>query len=251
MNTDIKKTALITGGSKGLGKAVAIQLAETGNNLILVGRSEEDLESLKKEVEQKKIRCDIIVADLSDPTEVKACITKIKQQERRPSIIVHNAGGSLKVTDTFADAEVWQKVWYFNVGAGIDINNAFIESMRQDAWGRIVHVTSISAFTYKGYGPYVSAKCALVGYVKSLSRQVAPQGIVVSAVAPGPIAMPGRYLTVQQEQNTEEWKTFCREQLAIGKLASPAEIASAVTYLCSESASYAAGTIINIDGGTL
>ena len=252
MKTGIKgKKALVTGASKGLGRSVALALAHAGASIAIVSRTMHDLEQVKGEIESTGGACHVSVGDMTDPKSVHSTIENVHANFGSPDIIVHNAGGSLRITDPFADAEQWQKVWYFNVGSGIDINNRFIPSMTANGWGRIVHIGSASTSTFGGNAPYVSAKCALVGYVKSISRNVAAQGIVVSAVSPGPINVPGRYLAKIKDENGPAWKQYCDEHLALRRLAEPDELAHAVTFLCSDSASYAVGTILGMDGGTM
>jgi NAD(P)-dependent dehydrogenase (short-subunit alcohol dehydrogenase family) len=245
-----RKRALVTGAGRGLGRAVAKALAAEKTDLIVISRTESDLASLAEEAQGLGVSCDAFPADLSDPQSVTSVTRFLSSLEHGPDIVVHNAGGSLRVTDTFAPIEAWQRVWYLNVGAALEINNHCIARMRSRGWGRIVHVASASAFTYSGYSPYVSAKCALIGYVKSVSRVVARDGIVVSAVAPGPLDTPGRYLSEIARESGARWEEYCDNHLSIRRLATTDEVASSIMYLCSDAASYAVGCIMNVDGGT-
>jgi NAD(P)-dependent dehydrogenase (short-subunit alcohol dehydrogenase family) len=111
-------------------------------------------------------------------------------------------------------------------------------------------VSSISATNHTGHIAYVSAKAALNGYVVALGRRVAGHNVVVNAIEPGPIAVPGRYLTQLQERGGPAWDDYTRNHLPIGRLASPDDLAPFVALLCSPLAAYAAGAVINVDGGS-
>lgn len=244
------KTAFVSGASRGLGRSICLELASAGCSIIASSRKREDLDSLRIEVEKIGVACQTFTCDFSVPSSVKALLDQLKTSKVNPDILVHNAGGSLGVTDHRAPSEMWQKVWYFNLGASIELNNFFLESLEKKRWGRVVHIASSTVDSFGGNSPYVSAKCALVGYVKSLARFMAKSGIVVSAVSPGALNNPGRYLSNLQSKGGGEWDSYCENHLSIGRLAEPEEIAKGVAFLCSTQASYAVGAILGLDGGT-
>ena len=162
--------------------------------------------------------------------------------------MVHNLGGSFGLP-AFSLVPDWQKVWYFNVGIGHELNCAFIPSMIEKHWGRIVHLSTLSTRTYTGYPPYVSAKCALDGYVKSMGRQVAKDNVIISAVAPGAIYSEGRYFAKLQDENRPELQTYFDNFLPSRRLGRGDDIAPVVAFLCSDYASFMAGAIVPVDGG--
>ena len=116
-------------------------------------------------------------------------------------------------------------------------------------WGRIVHLSTLSATTYQGHAAYVSAKCALEGYVKSVSREVSKDNVILSAVAPGAIYTEGRYFAKIQKENPALLEEYLRAHLPIKRLGTTEDVGFAVAFLCSEQASYMAGAIVPVDGG--
>ncbi len=173
MDLKIKnKTALIIGASKNIGKSISIALAKEKVSLIMVARSREKLTKLKEEVDKYSTNNIIIQSDLSIKSNINKLINKINKKCKNIDIIVHNLGGSLGVKYPFSPSSKWLKVWNINLGYLIDINNFFIPKMIQNKWGRIVHISSAITTSFDGYSPYASAKCALEGYIKSVSKVV-------------------------------------------------------------------------------
>ncbi len=245
------KLALVTGASKGLGRAIAIQLAGEGARLVLVARSADRLKTLAGELSAPNRKHHCFAYDLLQEGACAALVKDMIAEAGHPDIIVHCLGGSLNVKEALAPVADWQKVWFLNVGVGIELNGRLIPHMVQKGWGRVVHISSAAAHTYLGYPAYVSAKLALNGYVKAVSRAVAAQNVVVSAVSPGPLFGEGRYLAQQQTANSPAWQEFCRNRLALGRLGEGGEIAPAVVFLCSTLSSFAVGSIFNVDGGSM
>lgn len=165
------------------------------------------------------------------------------------SIMVHNLGGSAGVIQAMASSEDWKKVWHFNVGIAHELNRMFIPAMVERRWGRIVHLSTLSTRTYTGYAAYVSAKCALDGYVKTVSREVSQHNVILAAVAPGAVLIEGRYFAKLQQENPSGIDDYFKNHLAIRRLGKPEDVAAAVVFLCSDQASYMAGAVVAVDGG--
>lgn len=182
------------------------------------------------------------------PDGVSSLITKISETGLSPEIIVHNLGGSLGISNVFASTEDWQRVWRLNVGIGHELNCKYLPEMIKNKWGRVVHLSTLSTVTYSGNAPYISAKCALDGYIKTLSRQVAKHNVIVSAVAPGAIYTEGRYFAKLRNEDPAMLQKYLDENLPTGRLGEPEDIAPVVALLCSEQAAFMAGSIIAIDG---
>ena len=121
--------------------------------------------------------------------------------------------------------------------------------MLEKKWGRIIHVSSLAAKTAKGYVPYVSAKCALEGYVRAMSKHLSSRNVIMSAVAPGLVELPGRYFTKLKTSDPQKLINYFNEHLPIKKMVLPEEIADIVCFLCSTKNNYMPGAIIPIDGG--
>lgn len=242
------RVALVTGASKGIGRGIAVGLANEGAKLLLVARSAAELESLHREISVGSAHHHCFIVDLISPDGVSSLITKISETGLSPEIIVHNLGGSLGISNVFASTEDWQRVWRLNVGIGHELNCKYVPEMIKNKWGRVVHLSTLSTVTYSGNAPYISAKCALDGYIKTLSRQVAKHNVIVSAVAPGAIYTEGRYFAKLRNEDPAMLQKYLDENIPTGRLGEPEDIAPVVALLCSEQAAFMAGSIIAIDG---
>jgi 3-oxoacyl-[acyl-carrier protein] reductase len=252
MNLGISgKLALVTGAGRGIGRAIAKELAGEGVTVIAVSRSSEPLESLYDEIRVTSPKHKTICMDLMEEGAASQLAHSLANDVGTPDIIVHNVGGSLGVTDPLAKQHEWQRVWRFNLGIAIEIDDVLIPAMTQKKWGRITFVSSSAASTFQGYPAYVSAKAALNAYVRTVGRAVAPDNIVISSVMPGPIFAEDRYLARLQKEDPEGWAEYVRNHLPIGRLGRAEEIAPFVAFLCSELASFAVGSLVSIDGGTM
>lgn len=249
MDLGIKdRLTLVTGASRGIGRAIAVELAKEGARVILVARSPEQLRTVRQELEGGEERHHCITLDLTAQDGVPALV-KAVEKVGELDIMVHNLGGSHGVFQTFASSEDWKNVWQFNVGIGHELNRIFIPSMVKRRWGRIVHLSTFSTVTCGGYAAYVSAKCALNGYVRSVNREVSKDNVILSAVAPGAIYTEGRFYAKLQKENPAALEDFFENHLPIRRLGRADEIAPVVSFLCSEHASFMAGSIVPIDGG--
>ena len=223
MNLGIEgRTALVVGASRSIGLEVVRELRAEGCKVITASRTEG--------------------IDLFPEGAPEAFCQSI----RVPDIIVHAIGGSQGITDTLATSADWHKVWRLNLGIAHDINRAFIPMMQRNKWGRIIHISSNAPRLGMGYCPFVSAKAALDGYVKSVSKEFSKDGVIISAVAPGIIHTPGRYFASLDSKQQEE---YFNKYIPIQRFGRAEEVAKVIAFLASEHASYMAGSIVTIDGG--
>ncbi len=241
------RLALVTGCSRGIGRGIAKGLASEGARVILVARSADALEALRRELPSPDKHTVVAVDLMADGgiQKLAEAINKLGNLD----IMVHNLGGSAGVFKTFTPVEDWKKVWQFNVGIAHELNHLFIPPMVQRRWGRIVHLSTLSTTTYQGNAPYVSAKCALEGYLKCISREVSKDNVIVSGVAPGAIALEGRYFGNLLKGDPAVVEDYYNNHLPIRRFGMPDDVAAAVAFLCSEQASYLAGTVVAVDGG--
>jgi NAD(P)-dependent dehydrogenase (short-subunit alcohol dehydrogenase family) len=242
------RLAVVTGASRGIGRSIALALAREGARLILVARSADRLEAVRSELAPASKQHLSFATDLMADDGVPRLIKAITSEVGAPGILVHNLGGSFGIP-AMASAEDWNKVWRFNVALGHELNRAFLPAMIERGWGRIVHLSTLSTVTYNGYAPYVSAKCALDGYVKSVNREVSRHNVVISAVAPGAIYSEGRHFAKLQKENPAALEEYYNQHLPIRRLGTADDIGPVVAFLCSEFASFMAGSIVAIDGG--
>jgi 3-oxoacyl-[acyl-carrier protein] reductase len=250
MNLGIRdRVALVTGAGRNIGRAIALALAEEGARVILVSRSKENLDAVHAQMPGGRDRHLGIALDLQGTDSPRVLRELVRGDFGKPDIVVHNLGGSLGVTDALCTAQEWARVWHFNVGIAHELNRLFIPDMVSAKWGRILHLSTLSTQTYDGHPAYVSAKCALEGYVKSMSRRMCQHNVIMNALAPGLVRLEGRYFTRMQDENPAAIKRYFEEHLPIGRMASPEEIATLATFLCSEHAAFMPGSIVRADGG--
>lgn len=243
------RLALVTGASRGIGRAIALELAKEGARVIIVARSGQPLEAARHDLGGLQGRHHTFALDLMGTGSIARLAAEIDRLGTL-DIMVHNLGGSAMVFPGLAaPIDDWKKVWQFNVGVGHELNQIFIPKMVERKWGRVVHVSTLSTYTYNGYAAYVSAKCALDGYVKTISREVSKDNVIVSAVAPGAIYSEGRHFAKLQKENPAALESYFKEHLPIKRLGLADEIAPVAAFLCSDHASFMAGSIVGIDGG--
>ncbi|MBC8232335.1 SDR family oxidoreductase [bacterium] len=242
------RVALVTGASRGIGRVVASALAREGTRLILVARSQDQLDEVRKEIATPESQHCRYAIDLMAENGVAELVRAIRSDCGEPDIIVHSLGGSMGIP-ALAPAKDWVKVWYFNLGVGHELNRAFLPGMVKRRWGRIVHLSTLSTATYNGSAPYVSAKCALDGYVKTMNREVSKDNVIISAVAPGAIYSEGRYFAKLQKETPAALEDYFNNHLPIRRLGTGEDIGPVVAFLCSDFASFMAGAIVRIDGG--
>lgn len=248
MNLGIeRKKALVLGASRGLGRAIARKLSEEGCQVAVVARNPESLQETMSQLSGSghcSVACDLL------ETPAQQVLDQLGDWGR-PEVVVHNLGGSLRINDELASSHDYHRVWRLNLGVGLDFNQLLIPAMVEAGWGRVVHVSSVSAFNFTGAVPYVAAKAALNAYVKAAGRALIAKKVVLSAVCPGPLFERGRYLAELQVENGPKWSEYVQHHLPQGRLAEPDEVAVFAVLLCSELASFACGALLNIDGGSM
>lgn len=250
MDIGIKnRIAVVTGASRGIGRAIAKAIACEGAQVVLLARNAAELEKCRAELQPGERPHHAFPVDLTVTANLPAVVQTIVSSVGEPDIIVHNLGGSHGVFQALAPAEDWRRVWDFNVGIAHELNRLLLPGMVQRQWGRVVHISTLSTLTYNGYAPYVAAKCALDGYVKTMSREVSKHNVILSAVAPGAIYSEGRHFARLQKEDPKALEQYFDQHLPIRRLGQAEDIAPFVTFLCSEHAAFAAGSIVRVDGG--
>jgi 3-oxoacyl-[acyl-carrier protein] reductase len=245
------KRVLITGANQGLGRVAALDFAREGCRVAAVSRDEARLRNLLEELGGEAFGHTIWACDLMDPGAPLRALEGL-QADRDPfDIVINNVGGTLSVKNPLSDCELWERVWRFNVGIAIEINNAVIPRMLEKGEGRIIHVSSISAESVRGSTPYAAAKAYLNAYVKGVGRSFAPNGIVMSAVMPGSFDAEGGHWDHIRKNNPAMMEDFLRHHHAIGRLGTPEEISPFLLFLASKYVTFATAAVIPVDGGTM
>ena len=243
------KNVLITGASKNIGKEIAISMAENNCNVVICARNEIELTKVLRIMNQFSGSHTTVTMDLETQNGPLNLIEKLKKLQIKPDIIIHNLGGSRQIVDKNFSREDLRKVWELNLGIAHEINTYLIPEMIKKKWGRIIHISSLAAKTAKGYIPYVSAKSALEGYVRSMSKELSNKNVILNAVAPGLVELPGRYFTKLKTENPKKLQKYYDEHLPIRRMLNPKEIADLICFLCSNNTNYMPGAIIPLDGG--
>jgi NAD(P)-dependent dehydrogenase (short-subunit alcohol dehydrogenase family) len=240
------KTALITGASKGLGKAIALALAEAGARVVLASRNLELLNETAAAVRKLGAQADVFPTDVSDETQVRRLEKAVAETVGKVQILINNAGMNIRkpVTD-FTLAE-WRQVMQTNVDGVFLLCRSFVPQMRGQGYGRIINLTSIMSHVgLPGRTAYAASKSALLGFTRALALELAPDKITVNGLSPGPVATE---MNIPLIQNPELNQQFI-SRIPLGRWGKVEEVGQLAAYLCSEDASFITGTDILIDGG--
>lgn len=245
------KHVLVTGASQGLGKVATMDFAREGCRVSIVARRTEKLKEIIATIGGKKKGHSYYAVDLFEENAPSVAVNELVKRNGHFDIVLHNIGGTLNVKDPLATVDDWYRVWRFNVGIAIEINRLVVPAMQNEQWGRIVHISSISAESIRGSGPYSAAKAYLNAYVKSLGRSLAPTGIVVSALMPGAFIADGGHWDHIRKSKPAIIEDFLSHHQAIGRLGLAEEISAFALFMASRHVTFATSAVIPVDGGTM
>lgn len=239
------RVALVTGGSRGIGRAVAVALAGAGHPVAInYNRSADEAKQTLFEVEAAGGSGICVQADVGDPARIDACFAEVEAELGEVTVLVNNAGtrrDALALAMSDAD---WDHVVSTNLYGPFACSRRALRSMLRARWGRIVNVSSVAGISGSpGQANYSAAKAGLIGLTKTLAREVATKGITVNAVAPGPIAT--ELIADLSEKASEQ----LIGQVPAKRAGTREEVASLIAYLCSEQAGFVTGAVLPVDGG--
>ncbi len=241
------KIALVTGAGRGLGAGICASLSREGVAIVACSRTEGDLDGLLADLAGTGHRA--FAVDLEAADGPSALVAFLESQGLSPDIVVNNVGGNLSVTDPLVDLDSWRRVMRLNVEVALELNQSLIPAMRERRWGRVCHVSSISALENQGPPAYCAAKAALNAYVRSTARFVAPDNVVMTAVMPGAVLTEGGYWDVATTERPDHVARYLEDRMAIKRFGEAGEVSELVAFLCSEHASFCIGTNVLVDGG--
>ena len=241
------RTALITGASRGLGKAMALALAEAGAGIALVSRDETKLNEVAKQIRSGGGRAEVFAADVTDEAQVARVRDAVAEKFGGAlHILVNNAGINIRKPLTDFTLAEWRSVLDTNLTSVFLMCRAFVPMMKGRGYGRIVNMTSMmSHISLPGRTAYSASKTALLGFNRALALELAAEKITVNGISPG---VCDTEINAPLMQNAELRAQFLAK-IPVGRFGLPDEIAKLAVYLCSEEAGFITGTDIVIDGG--
>ena len=245
MNDQDKKVAVVTGGSRGIGRAIVLALAEMGHDVVCNYRSgREAAEETVRLAEGFKGKVIPVKFDVADQEEVKSAFKEIIKERKRLDILVNNAGITRDNLIAMMKPDQWNDVLTTNLSGVFYCCQAVTRQMLKQRYGRIVNITSVVGFTGNaGQANYSAAKSGIVGLTRSLAKELASRNITVNAVAPGFIE------TDMTSDLPESAREAMLSQIPLARIGTPAEVAYAVKFLVSDEASYITGQVIHVNGG--
>lgn len=239
------KTALVTGGSRGIGRATVLALAEAGANVAVnYQRSQEAASQVADAAGELGVRVGVFQGDVSHEEECGPMIESILEEFGRVDILVNNAGITRDKSFLKMSREMWEEVLGVNLTGPFNVTHALLSGMIERGWGRIVNVASIVGQTGNfGQANYAVTKGGLIAFTKTLAREVARKGVTVNSVAPGFIE------TDMTKDIPDAALESVKTMTPLGRLGLPEEVAAAVVFLCTPQASYITGQVIAVNGG--
>lgn len=239
------KVALVTGSSSGIGAAIAAELAAGGAKVAINFRSSrEGAEEVARSIEEAGGECALFQADVSDYDAAETLVKKVTAELGPITILVNNAGTTRDTLLLSMKPDAWETVIRTNLNSVYNVTRSALRGMIRQRWGRIINITSVVGLAGQaGQSNYAASKAGIIGFTKSLSREVGSRNITVNAVAPGfiPTALTA---VLPQEQ-----RDAITAQTPLGRMGEADEIAWAVAFLASERSAFITGQVLSVDGG--
>jgi gluconate 5-dehydrogenase len=244
------KTACVTGGSRGLGFAMARGLAEVGADLVLIGRDETSLESARRALTVTRRRVEILTADVGDPNASEVAAREVVARYGPVHVLINNVGGRrIDIPTESLAIDDWKRILDLNLTSAFLWSKTLGGPMLERGWGRVINVASISGLiANRGIAgrSYETSKAALIQFTRAVAADWAPRGVTVNAIAPGGfLTDPNRRWFAEKP----ELRATFESMIPMGRLGEPDELAPLAVYLASDASSYMTGATLVIDGG--
>jgi 3-oxoacyl-[acyl-carrier protein] reductase len=241
------KVAVITGSSRGLGKASAVALAREGARVVVNGRTQDTLQQAADEIRAEGGAVEAVTADVSTEEGCQELVSKAEHAFGQIDILVNNAGGGTPARLDSADQD-WQSAMEWMFWPSLRLTRMVTPGMRQRRWGVVVMVSSIYGRELGGSTSYQVVKSAQLSLSKALAKELAPDNVRVLTVAPGSISFPGGGWWRRQQENPEAMRRFVEHDMPLGRFGRAEEVGDVVAFLCSERASLVTGACVPVDG---
>ncbi|MGH2653932.1 MAG: SDR family NAD(P)-dependent oxidoreductase [Actinomycetota bacterium] len=241
------KVVLVTGGSKGIGRAIALALAEDGADVALAARNPEPLEKTAREIEERGRRALAVPTDVTDPEQCRALVERVTGELGGLDVLVNNAGAA-PFLSTFEAArlEGWEKYFRITFTGAVYCTHAAADALLGREGASVINVASVAAFIASpGLTYYAAAKAALVSFTKTLALEWAPHGVRVNAIAPG-FVETDMNVTAREDPSFHE---SIRSQIPLGRWGTAEDVAGVARFLASDAAAWMTGSVVVIDGG--
>jgi 3-oxoacyl-[acyl-carrier protein] reductase len=240
-----EKTALITGGSRGIGKAVTLKLADYGAKVAFTyARSKDAAEEVKKEIEEKGAKCMAIQADAAITDKADEVVQQVVSEWGKLDILINNAGINRDTLILRMSEQDWDEVVDTNLKSVFNYSKAAAKPMMRNRGGSIINISSVVGLAGNaGQSNYAASKAGMIGFTKSYAKELASRNIRANVVAPGYI------VTQMTDELDDELLESINEQAPLGRPGNAGEIAEVVAFLASEASSYITGEVIRVDGG--
>ncbi|MEI3607653.1 SDR family oxidoreductase [Pseudogracilibacillus sp. SE30717A] len=238
------KHILITGGSRGIGKAIAKQFVDEGAKVSIVGRTLAMLEDVKQELGD----IDIYQADVTNKQDRENLMEQFLRDNESIDVLVNNAGGSSGSTVLNTELEAFYESFEYNYFSAVHLCQLAVSEMVKQGSGNIVNIASIYGRESGGLVTYNNAKAALISFTKSLANEVVKKGVNVNSIAPGSVYHEAGVWHRRMNENPEMINKFIENEIPAGRFGTPEEIAQAVVFLASDKASWIAGACVTVDG---
>ncbi len=238
------RTAVVTGAGRGIGRAIAAELARNGVHVICVSRSEESCKGAADEINAAGGKASHAAVDIGDSKAVTACSEALLKEHGTIDILVNNAGITRDTLLLRMSDEEWDDVIRTNLSGAFYFVRGLLRPMTRARWGRIVNISSVVGLTGNpGQANYAAAKAGLIGFTKALARELASRSITVNALAPG-------FVTTDMTAKLDETQLdMARKTIPLKRLGTVDDIAPLAAYLCAEESSYVTGQVFTVDGG--
>jgi NAD(P)-dependent dehydrogenase (short-subunit alcohol dehydrogenase family) len=240
------RIAVITGGSRGLGKAMALALADAGASLALLGRDSTALAKTAEAARERGGAAEAFVCDVTREKDVLDAAGKIRERFGKVHILINNAGINIRKNMTDFSLEEWNAVLNTNLLGAFLMSRSLVPLMKGQGYGRVINITSMmSHIALPGRTAYCASKAGLLGFTKALALELAPESITVNGVSPGPCATEMNLPILNNPELNQQFVS----RIPVGRWGGMEEIARCVLYICSPESGFLTGTDIVIDGG--